>query len=108
VERTQQKHNKVDRLVDNATHLQPQAIKNMVIDELIADGSAKTNTANEREALKNKMYRRIAHRKDQNKNNGGHHRNVHFVAHLVSIKESYTFTPPKIYKTKLHTEIDIQ
>jgi hypothetical protein len=100
--------NKVDRLVDNATHLQPQTIKNMVMDELIADGSTKTNTANQREALKNKMYRRINHRKDTNKNNGGDHRNVHFVAHLLSNKNTYTFTPPKICNTELHTEVDVQ
>jgi hypothetical protein len=44
----------------------------MVKDELIADGSAKTNTANQREALKNKMYRRISHRREtNNKTMGG-------------------------------------
>jgi hypothetical protein len=80
----------------------------VIMDELIADGSGKTNTTSQREALKNKMYRRIAHRKDTNKNNGGDPRNVHFVAHLLSIKNSYTFTPPKICNTELHTEMDVQ
>jgi hypothetical protein len=54
------------------------------------------------------MYRRIAHRKDKNKNNGMHHRNIHFVAHLLSIKSTYTFTPPETCNTELHTEIDLQ
>ena len=99
---------KVDDLVSNASHLQPNEVHIKVMKGLSDDEIEKSTNSDIRRITKNQIIRRVKHQKKVMGKTETLGNGVKYVADLVAIREHYTFGTPEKCNKNLSSESQVQ
>ena len=99
---------KVDDLVINASHLQPNEVHIKVMKGLSEDEIEKSKNSEIRRITKNQIIRRVKHKKKEMGKTEMLGNRVTYVADLVAIREHYMFGTPEKRNKNLASESQVQ